>query len=98
ASGEDADADARSATVRLLDRDGEELARATEPLTPSGTAFMVALELRAPAAARARAVAVSASDATGLASAEVQAALAWPGGAAAHALGERLRTLLSGLA
>jgi hypothetical protein len=90
ASGEDADADVRSATVRLLDRDGEELVRATEPLTPSGPTFVVALALRSPAAARARAAVVSVNDATGLASAEAQAALACPGDAA---LGDALCAL-----
>src|SRR5262249_20408378 len=71
--------DARGATIRLLDRAGDELARADGDAQASGTSFRVTASARGPVLARVRAAAVRAHDATRLSSAEVVAAIACPG-------------------
>jgi hypothetical protein len=80
ASGEDADGDVRSASVRVLDRNGTQLASETVATTASGpTAFTLTVAVRSPLLARARMVSARAADATRLAGVETVDALACPG-------------------
>jgi hypothetical protein len=79
ANGDDADGDVRSATVRLLDRNGAQLASETVAPAASGpTGFTLTLAVRSALLARARMVTARATDATRLDAVETSAAIACP--------------------
>jgi hypothetical protein len=78
-AGLDVDGDVRRVTVRVFDAVGVELAREEERVSPEGTSFQLGLAFRDATLAGARDVVAEASDATGLSSAPVRAALVCPG-------------------
>jgi hypothetical protein len=79
AGGTDPEGDVRTATLRLLDRHGEEILRRPAEVALGGAAFTVTALLRGAELARARGATVSVRDATGLTSPEAGAAFGCPG-------------------